>query len=92
MRRVTIEDLEVLVSRINKAQGLPNESHRRKGQVFVPNPGVYTLELAYGQAGLAQMCEGGGVTTIFTLRSKRELAEQLRAYLAGMSIKPREVS
>ena len=89
-RRTTIKELEALCERINTATGSPEASYTRKDGKLRANVGNYHIDQAYGGVNLARMCnEGGGITCPLGLgyRTKRELANEMRACLAGMEAK-----
>lgn len=83
MQRITERDLNNLLAAINtKAGHGPNPPYN--------TPGAYTLAGAYGGWKLEQYANtGGGVHTISTggYVPKRELHNQMRAFLAGMASK-----
>lgn len=78
--RITIKDLENLVCRINVKAGLE--------PLPAPNTiGRYELSQAYGGVRLEQVTTAGrGIRVISTggYGTKRELYNQMTAYLAGM--------
>ena len=87
MDRVTMKDLEYLVSEINRLTGSPAEPYTKTEDGYVKNVGNFHLDGAYGGWQLQRMANldggtsqplGGGYHT------KRELAALLRAYINGM--------
>lgn len=87
--RITIANLEAVVDRINRATGSPSSPWRREGDRNRANIGNYHLSHAYGGVCLHRMCnESGGVTTPLGLGHvpKRELYEQLHAFVRGIEI------
>lgn len=87
--RITIANLEAVVDRINRLTGSPANPWRREGDRNRANIGNYHLSHAYGGVCLHRMCnESGGVTTPLGLGhvTKRELHEQLHAFLRGIEI------
>jgi hypothetical protein len=67
--------------KMNK-KGVPvrdKETNRLK-----PNKGHYCLYSAYGKIGLDQMTAEGGAERIFGLCTKRELFNQIHAFLKGV--------
>ena len=80
-QRISIKDLRILVDRLNHVTGSPMQPWEN-GKA---NIGNYHLYEAYGSIGLHRMFnEGGGVTTVFHLGTKRELYLQMHSFLAGL--------
>ena len=87
--RITIANLQAVVDRINRVTGSPATHLRREGDRNRANIGNYHLSHAYGGVCLHRMCnESGGVTTPLGSGHvpKRELYEQLHAFLRGLEI------
>ena len=88
--RITNGQLEALVARINQLTGSPATPWTRQADgSFKANVGNYHISGAYGGVCLHRMCnEGGGVTTPLTYGHvpRRELYNQLRAFLAGLEL------
>lgn len=87
--RITIANLEAVVARINRVTGSQSTPWRREGDRSRANIGNYHLSLAYGGVCLHRMAnEGGGVTTPLGSGHvhKRELYEQMHAFLRGLEI------
>lgn len=85
--RITIANLEAVVDRINRVTGSPSSPWRREGDRNRANIGNYHLSHAYGGVSLHRMCnESGGVTTPLGSGHvpKRELYEQMHAFLRGI--------
>ena len=92
MHRITNKHLECKIERLNEIMGTPIEPYTTTGKAGTPsykisaNMGNYHLSGAYGGVSLCQMAKGGG--TYDTLRCghipKRELAERIDAYIAGI--------
>ncbi len=86
--RVTNKQLQALVDRINELTGSPMEPWSRQPDgKYKANIGNYHISGAYGGVCLHRMMnDGGGVTTPLSYGHipKRELFEQLRAYVAGL--------
>ena len=80
---ITLKNLEAVVNRINKAVG--NTEHNAIGN--------YQLDNAYGGWMLVKiMNDGGGINTITQgYRSKRELYDQLFAFIAGVEAAQNEL-
>ena len=96
MERITKENLEALVGRINKITNSPMTSYTRNGVEgnrkpgFTANIGNYHLSWAYGGVKLERMHnEGGGVECISSggYGTKRELYNWMQAYLLGLTQK-----
>ena len=84
--RVSIKDLENLVTRLNEVTGNPTEYYTNKKI----NIGHYTLSGAYGGWQLQRtMNEGGGVDLPISggYDTKRELYEKIQCYLSGINLK-----
>lgn len=87
--RITIANLEAVVARINRVTGSPSTPWRREGDRNRANIGNYHLSHAYGGVCLHRMAnESGGVTTPLGSGHvpKRELYEQLHAFLRGIEV------
>lgn len=88
MERITQKDLEGLCNVINDAKGFEREPYNRSKPGCNPNPNVYHLDYAYGGVKLVQMMDKGtGVRDIFSgYGTKRELYNEMRAYIKGMEV------
>jgi hypothetical protein len=88
--RTTETELKALVRRINELTGNPVEewSFQDNGK-WTSNPGNFHLDFANGGVRLEQNVEGGGVTVPLSggRLTKRELATELRAFIAGLTYK-----
>lgn len=86
MTRVTKNDLEVLVNRINTLTGSPETEYTKTDAGYRANPGNYHLSWAYGGVSLERMCnDSGGVTSILSgYCSKPEMYQKLHAFLRGI--------
>ncbi len=83
MERMTIKKLESLVSHLNKVTNSP-ELPYISGAAQIGN---FCLDEAYGGVGLNRISNsGGGVTCIFTITTRRELYNQIRAYIDGFNL------
>ena len=84
MRRVTVNELQAIVDRINRITNSPLESWvNRKSQI-----GNYHLSFAYGGVSLHRMTtEGGGVSDVLSCGhvSKRELQRMMFSYIYGLT-------
>lgn len=86
MDRVTVKQLEVLVSQINKLTNSPVSAYTTK-PVFKSNVGNFHLSSAlYGTELLRMTNEGGGVDVVFGYTTKRDLKGQLQAFIRGLEI------
>ena len=87
MERITEKQLDALVKRINDMTDSPEASYTKNGRGRLQaNIGNYHLEFAYNRVGLSRMVNtGGGVETIFNGGTKRELYDQLHAFLKGFA-------
>lgn len=91
--RITEKQLRAVVDRINAATGSPLYPYLEINGKWTAQIGNYHLDMAYGGVKLARMCsEGGGTSDV--LRSgfctKRELYDQLHAFLRGLEAKVNE--
>ena len=87
MERISEKQLNAVVKRINEVTDSPEAAYTNNGRgKLKANVGNYHLEFAYGRVGLARMVnESGGVTMIFNGGTKRELFDQMHAFLTGFS-------
>lgn len=86
--RITVKQLEHLVTRINDALGVPDKMYSgrdAKGDL-VANENACYLQGVYGGYKIEQMCKSGGSRDLFRMgtTSKRELWALCQAYLAGV--------
>ena len=85
MERITEKHLEALVNRLNRTTGNPETPWRDTPDGLRANIGNYHTEHAYSGVGLVRMCnESGGISCVLPLGTKRELYDQLRAFLKGI--------
>lgn len=88
MERITEKQLEAVVGRLNRATDSPLASWTKTSSGTKANLGNYHLDYAYGYVGLNRMVTvGGGVEQILPGGTKRDLYQQLHAYLAGLAAK-----
>jgi hypothetical protein len=90
MQRITEKQLEALVSWINELTNSPATSYTRTDDKLTANIGNYHLYHAYGGVNLHRMSnESGGVNTPLGggTRTKRELFNQLHAFINGLRAK-----
>jgi hypothetical protein len=90
MQRITEKQLEALVGWINELTGSPATSYTKTDGKLSANIGNYHLYYAYGGVNLHRMTnEGGGVNTPLGggTRTKRELFNQLHAFINGLRAK-----
>jgi hypothetical protein len=84
--RVSIQQLKDLCAYINELKGTPIKPYDRIEGQFKANIGNYHLYQAYGAVGLHRMCnEGGGITEILSLSTKKELYDKMHAYIKGIN-------
>jgi hypothetical protein len=84
--RVSIQQLKDLCTYINELKGTPIKPYDRIEGQFKANIGNYHLYQAYGAVGLHRMCnEGGGITEILSLSTKKELYDKMHAYIKGIT-------
>jgi hypothetical protein len=87
MDRITNKQLQYFVNELNTLTNSPmkpwvRESDRNIGQI-----GNFHLYGAYGSTALHRtMNEGGGVTEVFGLSTKRELYDKMRAMIKGLQL------
>lgn len=84
--RITERDLEIAITRLNKATGQPLTTWTRHADnTMTANVGNYHLDCAYGGYKLVQTVnQGGGIHTISNggYTTKRDLYNQLHTALA----------
>jgi hypothetical protein len=90
--RITEKHLQLLVEQINKLTGSPTApwTSRGEGKGCKANIGNYHISHQYGGVCLHRMMnEGGGVATplCYGHVTKRELYNQLRAFIAGLEVR-----
>ena len=80
-----IEELEKMVNSINSLTESPMTQYVNDGKSYIPQPGNYHLDFAYGGVSLHRMAEGGGVIDISNRRcTKRELKLFLSGFLSAL--------
>jgi len=85
MRRVTINELDAIVKRINESTGNPTSYCTKTDNGYKINVGNYHLDGAYGGYALVQTVnDGGGIRTVIPRGTKRELRDAMYVYLQGM--------
>jgi len=91
--RITRDDLEYLVKKINTLTNSPQEQFtRNEDGKLKGNIGNYHLSGAYGGVKLERMSNpSGGVSTVSIggFIPKRELYNQLLAFISGIEATPR---
>ena len=87
--KTTIEELKALVNRINDLTGNDRDPCRHLDGKTVWSIGSYSLTGAYGGHGLEQVAnESGGVRSIIGgYLPKRDLADRMRSFIAGLQAK-----
>ncbi len=84
--RISINDLKNLCTYINELKNTPIKPYENVDGKFKANIGNYHLYQAYGAVGLHRMVnEGGGVTEILGLSTKKELFDKMHAYIKGVT-------
>ena len=94
MERITKKQLERLVNWINRATNSPETAFTvdETGK-YTANIGAFYLSGAYGGVNLVRICtDGGGVENVFNHGHvpKRQLWQEMRAFLAGLEAAKRE--
>ena len=92
--RISIKDLEQLVTVLNNRTNNPVEPYTRTvddagKSVFKSNIGNYHLDGAYGGYKLAQIVnEGGGIKDVLYcgFTTKKELHGLIQAYISGIEV------
>lgn len=89
MNRITLSNLETVVSRINQITGSPEKPYIQVNGKCVAQIGCYHLSGAYGGYALHLMqTDGGGVKDIFYGHyPKAKLYELMHAFIKGLEIK-----
>jgi hypothetical protein len=88
INRITDAHLQALCDRINRATGSPAQPYVKQADgTHAAQIGCYHLSHAYGGVNLQRMCnDAGGVSTPLHYGHvpKRDLANRLQAFLAGI--------
>lgn len=84
MERITEGMLERQIDRINDLTGNAKTPYTKVNGKLIPNVGNYHLSISLGSFNLEQMARGGGVHSILHGSTKRELLDQLRAFIYGL--------
>lgn len=92
MTRITEQHLLATINRLNRLTGAnPAAWTRRKNGALIANVGTYYLDYGFRGVSLAHILNAqGGIRQPFGPRTwtKRELADLLDAYIAGMEDRP----
>lgn len=91
--RITMNDLNNVVKRINIITNSPIEPYTKKENKYIANIGNYHLDGAYGGWALHRMQTiGGGIEDIINVGhvSKKELYMLMQAYIRGLQHEPRK--
>jgi len=90
--RISTQDLQAVVDRINRITGSPMEPYTKIGEVphqrYTANIGNYHLSGAYGGYALHRMdTDGGGVEDVLGCGhlAKRDLYDRMHAFIRGLS-------
>jgi hypothetical protein len=87
MDRITENDLKRKIVYLNELMGYNISSYSVVDDIIKPNPNVYHLNIAYGGYALDQMMPTGtGVKQVFSRTTKRELYNQICAFIQGISL------
>ena len=87
MQRITLKQLESLVTHLNKLTNNPVKTYEKKGQRLESNIGNYHISQAYGGCELHQiMNKSGGVSTpLYTGHvPKRQLFDAIHIFIRGI--------
>ncbi len=84
MERITEVMLDQQIDRINDLTGNAKTSYSKVDGKLFPNVGNYHLSISLGSFKLEQMARGGGVHSILYGSTKRELYDQIRAFIYGL--------
>ena len=88
MKRITIKMLESQVDELNRLAGFDGcKLWNRDGNRNRATVGMYYIDQAYSGCNLAKIAtEGGGISCPlgYGMRTKRELHNELSAYIAGI--------
>ena len=85
MERITAKQLDAVVERLNRLTNSPTESWTKTNKGCKANIGNYHLDYAYGYVSLAHMMNaGGGIEKILGGGTKRELYNQIHAFIRGI--------
>lgn len=87
MKRVALNELQAIVSRINQITFNTDQPYSQIDGKLVANIGCYHIDQAYGGVELVQMqTAGGGVRDVLRSGhvSKRELRDLMFAYIVGL--------
>ena len=87
MERITENDLKHKIIYLNELMGHHITAYSVVGDTIKPNPHVYHLDVAYSGYALDQMMPTGtGVRQVFSRTTKRELYNQICAFIQGISL------
>jgi len=86
--RITIKKIETRVQYLNELTESPLSTYTKdKDDKFTANIGNFHIYQAYGSTGIHRISnQGGGVTTIIGLGTKKECYNQLNALIKGIEI------
>lgn len=87
MDRITYKQLQYFVDELNTLTNSPLKPYEQVNGKLIGQLGNFHLYGAYGSTALHRtMNQGGGVTEIIGLSTKRELYNQLRAMIKGIEL------
>ena len=86
MDRITELNLDRLAGSINQTLGTPEQPYTKiEGGGYRPNEGCYHIEIQSGFFNLVRMSnESGGTNLELSGTTKRDLYDQMQAYLKGI--------
>ena len=85
--RITNKDIARLINKLNLITNNPAVSWKSEGSNNTVQIGNYHAYGAYGGVGLHQVTAGGGVDTIKSIGTKKELYNFLQAFISGIETK-----
>jgi len=87
MDRITYKQLEYFVNELNELTNSPLKPYEQVNGKLIGQLGNFHLYGAYGATALHRtMNNGGGVTEIIGLSTKRELYNRLRSMIQGIKL------
>tara|TARA_R110000868_G_scaffold20888_1_gene87645 strand:+ start:623 stop:922 length:300 start_codon:yes stop_codon:yes gene_type:complete len=92
MNRVTLDDINVVLNRLNDLAGAEREPytvHREGNKIhsYTKNKGTFLLYCAYGSFGLDRFAEDtGGQATVLNLGTKKELYNGIQNIITGINL------
>ncbi len=96
--RITDKDLQGMCNRLNRITGMPSEPYAKDADgTYKPQAGNYHLDHAYGGVSLSRMSLTAGCTGVSKplnhgYCTKRELYDQIYAFIRGIETQQEEVA